>query len=172
MHAGQNTKMLRGAIWAFALPASLGLSAFLFFQIEPILAHLSLFSVFAIYFILGSALSAWLATRRLKRIERLEKLKRWRTSFIAGLTAGSLIHLVSTFLLIAFQLVTIYSLKNSDDGFGLNYNAVYNSERVLSILANLSSASLYFWFIVTLPLSLICATIFWRVTKFQENPDP
>ena len=169
MHAGKETIMKPGANWAFAFPASLGLVTLLLSQFAPIFKDLSYLSLFAGYFIFGSALSAWLATRRLKRIESLEKLKRWRTSFTAGLVAASSVHLVSTLLLLAFQLLLVYFLKNSDAGFGGIFNATYDADYILSMLVVLSSACLILWFIITLPLSLICATIFWRVTKFPED---
>jgi len=176
MKAGQETKMLRGAIWACVIPVGIGLillvialfslrspavpSGALYMNSRDFLAFLPI----AACFIFGAPLSAWLACRSLRKINSINKISLWRSSALRGVLSASLIHVVSALLYIISVSVII---------LGDNYVSFSKRDQAYNPLPDLFIGSaiinLVLWVIITLPLALICATIFWRVTKFPQD---
>lgn len=165
----QSTNMRAGAIWACALPITLGVigiilliptvsplpwgKAFigpLYFIILPILACFSL----------GSPLAAWLACRQLHKISDVEKIWWWQTSAWQGLKAATWVHFIAAlFYSLAFAIY--FLLESKTPGSNLSQFA--------TLLLTSAMINLCLWVIITLPLSLVCATIFWRVAKLPED---
>lgn len=169
MNAGKQTKMLRGAVWACVIPVGLGVIGLILLLKEVVLVA----SVNADYwsdiflslpiiacFILGAPLSAWLACRSLKKIQAAEILSRWRSSASRGVLSASFVHLVWSSLYIAGFLFFILKINSGSqrDSFSI-------------MLLGFTATNLFIWLIITLPLSLLCSTIFWKITKFPENTD-
>ena len=105
MTAGQNTKMLRGAIWACALPVGLGVWGLILeirrlpqrMSWEAFLMDFQISLPVVFCFIFGTPLAAWLACCHLRKIENSTKLNRWRTSAWASLLGASLTHFSAAF---------------------------------------------------------------------------
>jgi len=158
--AGQKTDMRRGAIAACALPMGLGSISMVFVLIQPTYYGPLSFLAFSICFLVVAPISAWLACRHLKRQTNAKRLSNWRTSFFAGLRASSLVQFIITGLCVVVFGVTVIM-----DGAG--------SGNLLNDLGFVIGLPLIYtgmiWLFITLPLSLICSTIFWRVTKFPKD---
>lgn len=166
MHAGKQVKMQRGAFWACAIPVGLGLVGLIIILMAA-LHRLSLevndpdldlgllmISPIVALFILGPPLAAYLTGRSLTKITSAEKLSRWRSSAGRGVLFGALIHVVWAIL---------YTIGAKS----ISTSAEYDDWLVVigvSVILNIGV-----WCLVILPLSLICATIFWRVTAFPKN---
>jgi len=158
MQAGQNTDMRRGAVAACVIPMGLGLLSLISLLISPNFSGPFHYSVFPISFLFVAPLTAWLACRRLKRLSDLKQLSRWRTSFFAGLGSASLVQFTIAAILTTILLIVVM-IGGLRDGASWYYiignSLVYNGS---------------FWLLLTLPLTVICTTIFWCVTKFSEAP--
>ena len=156
MHAGQETNMLRGAIWACAIPMGLGLWCLVSLLIHQTFPGPFHFSIFPISFFLVAPLSAWLACWRLRRIVDVKQLSRWRTSCFVGLASASLAQLIFAviFTSVLSAIILIGGIRTTDWYYVIGNSIIYNVS---------------FWFVITLPLSLICASVFWRITKFPED---
>ena len=161
--------MRRGALWASAVPMSLG-SLLLgvmvlgwkgrslgglfieedLFILSPVIAGL----------ILGGPLAAWLSCRSLRNIEDMEDRFRWRSAGLRALISASLVHICVAVLSIII-LTEIYSNEC--------INIRPSPETSLNAALAFVSIHIAIWAATTLPLSLICATIFWRVTKFPDG---
>jgi len=158
MTLGQKTQMFRGAAWACALPVSLGLIILLFVLIDPNELSLILLLPISLCFIFATPLTTWLACRSLKRRDDAKYLSRWGSSFRAFFGYASLVQILTAGLYTA--------------GFLIWASAFFGSEletEVLTILGIALYLNFLIWVVVILPLSLLCATIFWRVTKFPED---
>jgi len=157
MHAGQNTDMRPGAIWACVIPMGLGVLCLATLLRDPIFHGSFRYSIFPISFLLVAPLSAWLACRRLRRLTDMKQLSRWRSSFFAGLGSTSLVQLIIAAVLTCVLLgaVAIGGLRNGEDWSYIIGNSLFFNALI--------------WVNITLPLTAICATIFWRVTKFPDD---
>ncbi len=101
MNAVEETKMIRGAFWACALPVGLGVFGLTFTLIfDPSFRtgrsfsdsmHFFTFPV-VLCFIFGTPLAAWLAYFRLKRVFNLEKRESWESAVGAALHSASSVH--------------------------------------------------------------------------------
>jgi len=164
MHAGQNTKMKRGVIWACAIPMGLGVIAATLFVTGVVQwtpnrgglywRYLPPEWLLAYGLILVPPLSAWLTCRSLAKIESVEKISRWKSLAGRVLLSAAFVQL---FLTALYAFVIYASSVN---------RAILVVE---SIIFGWFVKNLICWIFITLPLSLICATIFWRVTKFPED---
>ena len=168
MNAGRETKMLPGAVWACAVPMGLGLISTFFILIDPSSNYPNrnsgdltiILLPIALCFLFGTPLSAWLACLRLRRVKDLVKLRRWRMSAWWGLVSATAVH---------FGASLLYSVL-AGLFFFPNYDQAGTSESDMALIIFMSlMLNGMLWVIITLPLSLICATIFWRVTKFPED---
>jgi len=171
MNAGKETKMLRGAVWACAIPMGLG---FLFllqtlFEASASQSGSDTVDVFLIMgpilfcFIFGTPLSAWLSCRSLKKIEGLKELTLWRNSAKRGFLSATFVQI--SVAIVHVGLVSAYlSGLEADQSWKTNQDDGLAEILMVSIIFNFM-----LWVIVTLPLSLICATIFWRITKFPKD---
>lgn len=175
MHAGQNTKMKRGAIWACAIPVGLGvigaiLLGMYLMQVVPsgagIMENILVTVPIIGCFIFGAPLSAWLACRSLAKINDANRLSRWWASVVRGLLSASLVHLIWSGLYIAGFVIII---ATSDP---ISWNSLQDNPglgTMPAIILGFVIMDLILWIIITLPLSLLCATIFWKVTKFPDD---
>jgi len=166
--------MLRGAVWACALPLGLGLIGLAFF-IHDLMAyqqprflvrsHHYVTRPLLACFLFGTPLAAWIACSRLRKIQSVEKRRRWRSSAISGLIGSTLVH---------FGAVLIYSICVAlfVDLTGGGYNQSQADVGIVEVVLEMLAFNLIPWILIILPLSLICATIFWRVTKFPEQLSP
>lgn len=164
MHAGQHTDMKRSAIWACAIPMGLGIIAVTLFVTGVVQwtpnrggmnwSYLPPEWVLAYGLILVPPLSAWLTCRSLAKIKSVERISHWRSSAARVLLSAVLIQLV---------LTALYT-------FG-TYAASVNRDLLVvdPIIFRWLFKNLICWLLITLPLSLICATIFWRITKFPKD---
>ena len=169
MNAGKETKMLRGAIWACAIPMTFGLIStfFILIDLPPNTRNQSFTTSPSFYilpialcFLFGTPLAAWLACLRLKRIKDYEKLRRWRMPAWWGLLSATAVHFVAALF---YTILTAgFLFQSYDQGAG------YDQEVSLIIFMS-AMLNAMLWVIITLPLSLICATIFWRITKFPKD---
>jgi len=161
MHAGQIVKMKPGAVVACALPMGLGL-----FFTGLLLAGGNQSDLFmslpvALCFLFGTPLSAWLACRRLRKIANPARLRRWGTVFWAGLKWSSFVHFMSALIYtIGFLVVT----SSQYDQVGAS-----GGNEAFSIFFMSGFMNAMLWCILTLPFALLCASIFWRVTKFPQD---
>ena len=171
MHVGKNTKMLRGAVWACVIPVGLGLIglAFIiydmtFFQQKKFLVrtHHYVTRPVVACFIFGTPLAAWVACWRLRKIDSISKLRRWRSSAAAGLIGATLVHIAAVVLYSVYVALFVHLT-------GGGYDMSQPDGEILKIVFGMLAGNLIPWAIITLPLSLICATIFWRVTKFPDD---
>ena len=173
MHAGRQTQMRRGAIWACVIPVGLGLIALVITAIflrdfaatkgvgvmGVALASFGIISCF----IFGTPLAAWIACRSLAKIEPAEKLSRWRSSAVRGLWSASLVQFVWA------SFYTFGLIADSSGNVTLDFSVDYGAAWVLRQFMASMWLNVFVWILITLPLSLICATIFWRVTKFPSD---
>lgn len=159
MHAGQNVKMMPGAVAACVLPMGLLFTGLILagghsnerFMTLPI----------ALCFLFGTPLSAWLACRRLRNIKDAKRLKRWGTIFWAGLKWSSLVHIgAATLYTISFSVVRLNEMGAV---------SALGGDELFSIAFMSGFINAMLWGVLTLPFALLCATIFWRVTKFPED---
>ena len=170
MSTGQNTKMLKGALFASLIPMILGgalclsyLSGFIeelknprmIFEGELYMAY----PVFVCFF-LGTPIAAWLACKRLNKIKPSKKRATWFSSVRSGCHGATIIHFIAA-LVYTFMICFFYEtgdLASSDsDWFG----AFFMSGIINLILL----------VVLTLPFAIFCATIFWKVTDFlPEEP--
>lgn len=176
MHAGRQTKMKRGAIWACVIPVGLGVIGLSLLLLDVAQRasigakywdHILILLPIIACFILGAPLSAWLACRNLKKINSFEKLSLWRSSASRGLLSAGLVHLVWSTLYIIVVVIIILNLDSQ--AFGNSFDRPGNP--FFSMLLGFTMMNLFLWLFITLPLSLLCATIFWKVTKFPDNTD-
>ena len=169
MHAGQNTDMKRGAIAASILPMGLGIlgllaiganSPFTYdgrdFSNSP---HFMTLPV-AMCFFFGTPLAAWLSCLWLRKIGPLEKIRRWRASAWRGLTCASAVHLGACLF---------YTMLSAKFFFGETAGFQSSGNELFSIIFMSAFINAGLWVIITLPFSIFCATIFWRVTKFPDD---
>ena len=171
MEALQNTEMRRGAIWASAIPVGIGAVGlvFLFWLVMPNALDgefhgefiLIFFPIIAC-FLFGAPLSVWLACRSLMKINSVEKRAQWRSFAGRLICAASGVHLVSAFFYTVGAVIINEKAISS---------ALYIGDDISSLAMIVVSAvmNVGIWIIITLPLSLISATIFWKVTKFPED---
>jgi len=164
MHAGQNTKMKRGAVWACAIPMGLGVIAVILFVTGVVQwtpnrggtywRNLPPEWVLAYGLILVPPLSAWLACRSLAKIESVERISRWRSSAVRVLLSATFVQ---------FLLTALYN-------FGLYVFSVNRAILVVEpIIVGWLVKNLICCLLITLPLSLLCATIFWKAAKFPAD---
>jgi len=172
MNAGQNTKMLRGAIWACVIPVGLGLIGLgftifdlMFYEQKKFIVRTHHFFTrpVVLSFILGTPLAAWIACRHLRTINSAEKLSRWRRSPFEGLVGATLAH----FGAVCLYVICVWLFVDLTGG---GYDMSQRDVGVLEIGFKMLTFNTVLWLFITLPLSLICATIFWRVTKFPDDP--
>ena len=167
MHAGQNTKMKPGAVRACVITVGVGSIISSILLIGPLQRLLSYefdwpsilfvgryYASFAFVPPLAIPLAMWAACRSLAKIESLDVITRWRSAAGRIVLAAVIFH---------FLLVALFEY--------LNYLASPNKDllEIEPIIVSWMFKSLIRWLFITLPLSLICATIFWRVTKFPED---
>lgn len=171
MTAGQDTKMLRGAIWACVLPMALGfmLLAFIIYDLVfymqlrfIVRTHHFFTQPTAACFILGTPLAAWLACWYLKKFINRAKLRYWRSSALAALLGATSVHFVAA---ITYAVVVALFVDMSGGG----YDSSQYDKGFWDIFFSMMTFHWVIWLFITLPLSLICATIFWRVTKFPKD---
>jgi len=167
MKAGQNTKMLRGAVWACVLPVSLGLLALFFTITDDDDASFYAFVTIALCIIFGSMLVAWLACRRLKRINDHNRLKRWKTSAKTFLFCASCVHLIIA--IISGIIVALILDSREGPVFTVTGPDFSDRSHFLNFFLWHEIRNVILWVLLTIPLSLICATVFWRVTKFPDD---
>jgi len=171
MRAGQKIDMRRGAILACAIPVGLGIIGLIFilydltyFQQKRFIVRTHHYFTRPIVacFILGTPLAAWIACSRLREIGSSGKLSQWRTSAFAGLIGSTIVHIGA---------VVLYGLCVAlfVDLTGGGYDKKQPDGEVLKIICGMLVGNIVPWVIVTLPLSLLCSTIFWRVTKFPKE---
>lgn len=160
MMAGQNTNMMQGAIWACILPMGLGVLGLLYSlnSIAPFQGWIILPIV--VCFIFGTPLTAWLSCRRLSKIEDAGRLSRWPTSASVGVYYAGLIHLVSAFM---------YTLVFAIASIGLTESGGVYIGNIGEVMMVSAMINLPLYIIVTLPLSIVCATIFWTTTDFPKG---
>lgn len=168
MHAGEQVKMKRGAIWACVIPVGIGIIISVF-EISRLPETMSWndFNVmefhwtlpFAACFILGAPLAAWIACRRLRQADDATKLRRWKTVAGAGLRAASGVH---------FSAATLYSILTYWL-IDLLAGAEVEQWEKTETMAFSAIGNVILWIFITLPLTLLCATIFWKVTKFPDD---
>ena len=165
MSAGQNTDMLKGAIAACLLPMTLGALGSFYIIASRTRGGLEFMTMpIALCFLFGTPVAAWLACRRLKKIENPKILSLWRKSASSGVLAALSVHFITA---------TCYSLyvaimSSNISGTGATY-AAFSETLLVSLIINIGLFT-----ILTLPFALICATIFWAVTKFAQagsSPD-
>lgn len=167
--AGQDTKMLRGAIWACAIPMGIGLISLFFILIDlpPNGRHQNFESSLsfillpiALCFLFGTPLAAWLACLRLRRVKDSAILRRWHMSAWWGLLSATAVHFGASLF------YTILSMFLFFPNIGTSSPPDNDVVLIIFLSAMLNGM---LWVTITLPLSIICATIFWRVTKFPEG---
>jgi len=161
MRAGQEIKMLPGAVAACALPVGLGLLATVgllssaqpggFFMTLPV----------SLCFVFGAPLSAWLACRRLRKIDDPVRLAWWRSSIWAGLLWSSFVHFSAA--LVYTVVFTIWAARDS----GQSWSGM--DQDLFGVFFMSGFINIGLWCVLTLPFALICATIFWKVTTFPED---
>ncbi len=165
MSAGQNTDMLKGAIAACVLPMTLGaLGCFYLVGSGPFTMFGFMLWPIALCFLLGTPVAAWLACRRLKKIEDPKILSLWRKSASSGILAASIVHFIAAS---GYTLYFVFTVADTHNGAGLA-NEFFDF-LLISLITNIGLFT-----ILTLPFALICATIFWFVTKFKQvgtSPD-
>jgi len=168
--------MLRGAIWACAIPVGLGVIAMImmFITMAPLISRgvaihdNSLIGIAPIIacFIFGTPLTAWLACRSLAKISSADRLSNWKSSASRGFLNASLVHFIwASLYTIGVAFVMLKSQQSFfpdvDQGFSM-MGGIFVTALVMNLMA---------WVIITLPLSLLCATVFWKVTKFPADTD-
>ena len=168
--------MLRGAIWACVIPVGLGVIAaiLLFLSLAPLVStgaaltgdSLIVLAPILACFIFGTPLTAWLACRSLAKISSADRLSNWKSSASRGFLNASLVHFIwASLYTIGVAFVMLKSQQSFfpdvDQGFSM-MGGVFVTALVMNLMA---------WVIITLPLSLLCATIFWKVTKFPADTD-
>jgi len=161
MHAGQNVKMMPGAMAACALPMALGLLFTGLILVGGNSNERFMTLPVALCFLCGTPLSAWLACRRLRNIKDSARLKRWGTVFWAGLKWASLVHIAAaTLYTISFSVIRLNEM---------GVVGALGGDELFSITFMSGFINAILWGVLTLPFALLCATIFWRVTKFPED---
>jgi len=91
----------------------------------------------------------------------IEKHKGLSAIFWAGLKWASLVHIAAaTLYTISFSVIRLNEM-----GAG----GALGGEELFSILFMSGFINATLWFGLTLPFTLLCATIFWRATKFPED---
>ena len=165
MSAGQNTEMMKGAVAACILPMSLGaLGCFYLVGSGPFPTFGFMLWPIAQCFLLGTPVAAWLACRRLKKVGDPKILSLWRKSASSGIFAASLVHFIAAG---GYTLYVIFSAADRHNGAGITTE--FSGFLLVSLIINIGLFT-----ILTLPFALICATIFWAVTKFEQvgtSPD-
>jgi len=148
-------KMFPGAAAACALPMLMGLvGGFMHISSARRLDWIMTLPL-SFCFLFGTPIAAWLACRHLRKAEDPEDISRWLACFGAGFLGASIVHF-STALL---QVIII--------GFGTSLGPL----EFLTILCAAAMIQLVLWLVITLPFTLLCATIFWWVTKFPSDMD-
>ena len=165
MSAGQNTDMLKGAIAACLLPMTLGALGSFYIIASRIRGGLEFMTMpIALCFLFGTPVAAWLACRRLKKIEDPKILSLWRKSASNGILAALIVHFI------AASCYSIYfGLTAAGKHLGGGSINEFFDVLLISLFVNIGLFT-----ILTLPFALICATIFWAVTKFAQagsSPD-
>lgn len=175
MQAGRETKMLRGAMWACAIPIIFGLG-FVYLAVEmavghtrqtPILMMISPVAYPALCLLLLSPLTAWLSCGWLRRIDDPAKLSQWRISFVTALVIATGLQLLMTLgygVFLDYQLKALFA--SASEEFGVNF---YAQEDVPSGYSSSAIYNAVLWIVLTAPLCAAGASIFQRVTKFPED---
>lgn len=169
MHTGLNTNMKRGAIAACALPMALGFlgliaiganSPFTYDGRDFSNSQHFMTLPIALCFVFGTPLAAWLSCLWLRKTASFEKIRRWRTAAWRGLVCASAVH---------FGACLFYTILSAKFFFGETAEFQSSGNEVFSIIFMSAFINAGLWAIITLPFSLLCATIFWRVTKFPDD---
>ena len=169
MSETQETKMMRGAIWACILPMALGLFGLTFtLHIEPSFQTGRSFSdslhfltlPVVLCFILGTPLAAFSACLRLRQTISFEEWTSWQAAVGCALHSATRVHLWAAVIYTIIALLFFFP-----DGGTIEGGII----RMIFILIMSPLINLGLWGFLTLPLSLLCATIFHRVTKFPSN---
>ena len=161
MKAGQEMKMMPGAVAACFLPVGLGLLFTVFLLSSGSAADLFMTLPISLCFVFGTPLSAWLACRRLRKIDDANRLSRWGTSFWAGLLWSSVVHFAAAFIYtVGFMF---WAARDAA------INEVPIGEDLFSIFFMSAFINLMLWGVLTLPFALISASVFWRVSKFPKD---
>jgi hypothetical protein len=158
--AGQQINMVPGAIAACALPMSMGVLG-LYFSFQPAEQYQLILTLpIVLCFIFGTPLTAWLACRYLSKIEDAGHLSRWITSVFSGAKYASLVHLFSA---------TLYTLGVAVWLMGISGVGAVHIKDAGEIVTASIMINIPLWICVTIPLSLICSTLFWVCTTFLED---
>lgn len=178
MQAGRETKMLRGAMWACAIPIIFGFG-FVYLAVDiavghtrqtPILMMISPVAYPALCLFILSPLTAWLSCGWLRRIDDPAKLSQWRISFVTALVIATGLQLLMT---LGYGLFLDYQLKaffaSASDSLA---EAGVDSDAFADVPNGYSTSAIYnavLWIILTAPFCAAGASIFQRVTKFPED---
>ncbi len=169
METDHDTRMIRGAIAACILPMMLGFIGLGFIIYDLMVyeqykylvrSHHYVTRPTVACFILGTPLAAWMACRRLKKIDSQIKRGLWRSSAISGMLSATVVH-------IGAVLIFCVCLALFVDLTGGGYNSSQADVGFVEITFEMLVFNLIPWVIITVPLSLLCATIFWRVTRVR-----
>ena len=151
-----NIKMFPGAAAACALPMTLGLA---FSLVETFSGgHIDWLVTLplSLCFLFGTPAAAWIACRYLRKTENPADLPGWGDCFGAGLLGATAVHASAALLHTILLGTSVVSAPPQD---------------FITILFVAALMHLGLWIIITLPFTLLCATIFWRVTKFLGDTD-
>ena len=116
MQAGRETKMLRGAMWACAIPIIFGFG-FVYLVVDiawgyqrsfPLILSISPAAYPALCLFILSPLTAWLSCGWLRRIDDPAKLSQWRISFVTALVIATGLQLIMT---LGYGLFLDYQFK-------------------------------------------------------------
>ena len=179
MQAGREVKLRRGALWACALPAVLGGLYGVFATIEFLNNEREVYIMRAFEFLVVMnlvlclicipALAAWLTGFCLRRIDDPNKLGRWRTCFGRALLCVTTVQFIAAIIFAALLSTTfdqIYAiLAETHEKAG---NPPRTRSEINPIIFSMKT-HLRMWIALTLPLTVIGATIFHRVTKFPSD---
>lgn len=156
--AGQIINMWPGAMAACALPMLLGLGVTLNVLSSGHRADWIFILPISLCFLFGTPLAAWLACRYLRRSKDPANIFRWGPSLGAGVLGASAVH----FSAALFYMVGFIFLVSDKGSHSVRADEVF-TVFLASVVLNLG-----LWVIVTLPFSLLCASIFYHVTKIQK----
>ena len=155
----QDIKMRPEAIAACALPMILGLMFGLLEIFSDGRSDWIITLPLSFCFLFGTPLTAWLVCRHLRKAKDAAIMSRWESCVGAGLLGASTVH-VSAALLYTLGFFVPDLIEGRPV---LHY--------IPSILFISAGINLCLWMVLTLPFTLFCSTIFWRVTKFPSDTD-
>lgn len=147
--------MWRGAIAACLLPILLGLWM-LIAHINAVNSKDDWFALpIILCFIFGTPIAAWLACRTIQKGKYPDFMSEWALACLAAFRGATIIH---------FWAALIHTTGNMI--FSSNAAPVWVgvTEFVPNVLLVIV-LQLLLWILITLPLSFICGTIYWGVTK-------